>query len=435
MKIKKQFLYHFILLTLATFLGKGIAFFKEMMVAYYFGTSKDLDILLFSLTLAGTIITIISTGMESTILPNYLRLKKKGSREKNTYLFVVLTIFILISLFIYLLIPTSGQTLITLIARGFTYQDTLLAKNHLDLFIIYIICAFLSVFFLTLLNAEKKFFFTGIVPSLIPISIMVMLYYQHNMGVVSIAFGVVIGVLIQLFFSWIKSSRYFSFSSLQTSLLKKSYKSILKNYSVLLGSGLFIGLIGITDQSFATQAGEGGVSSLSYALKIPALLDGIVLMILGRILFSTFSENISLSKHKENKALYIKTLKIVFIITFITAIILAYFSKELVNLVFVRGKFDDNSLMIVYPVQMAFFLKLPFIAIAIISARMMNSFELNKEMLIINIFSFILNGVLDYFLVSRYGVTGIAYATLSTYIWAASLNYFVVIKQFKKVIK
>ena len=434
MKINKQFISHFILLAVATFLGKGVGFFKEMLVAYYFGTSKELDILIFSFTLAGTLLTILSGGMEGTILPNYLRIKKQGVREKNTYLFVVFTVFITLSYLLYIWLPVLGKDIIGYIARGFSSQDIVLAKSYLDLFVVYIILAFLSVFFLSLLKAEKKFFFAGIVPSMIPASIMIALYYQHNMGVISIAFGVLLGSTLQLAMSWIKASRYFYFKNLRGSLFKGNYKNFLKNYSILLGSGLFIGLIELTDQSFSTLAGDGAVSSLSYAQKLPALLDGVVVMILGTILFSAFSENISLSKHRENKVLYIKSLKIVLIATILTASILAFFSKELVNIVFVRGEFNQNSLMLVYPVQVAFFLKLPFISIAVISARMMNSFELNKEMLYINIFSFVLNGILDYFLVIEYGVLGIAYATLFTYISAASFNYIVVMKRFKKVV-
>lgn len=434
MKINKQFLSHFILLAVATFLGKGVGFFKEMLVAYYFGTSKDLDILIFSLTLAGTFITTLSGAMEGTILPSYLRTKKQGVREKNTYLFVVFSIFITISYLLYIWVPVLGGDVITYIARGFSSQDITLATSYLDLFVVYIILSFLSVFFLSLLKAEKEFFFSGVVPSIIPASTMVSLYYLHDLGVISIAFGVLLGAVLQLILTWIKSSKYFYLNNLLTSQFKANYKRFLRNYSVLLGSGLFIGLIELTDQSFSTLAGEGGVSSLSYAQKIPALLDGVVVMILGTILFSTFAENISSFKHKENKALYLKSLKIVSVITIVTAFLLASFSKELVNLVFVRGEFNQTSLMSVYPVQVAFFLKLPFISIAVISARMMNTFELNTEMLYINIFSFMLNGTLDYYLVIEYGVLGIAYATLFTYMSAATLNYITVMKRFKKVI-
>lgn len=369
MKINKQFLTHFILLAIATFLGKCVGFFKEMLIAYYFGTSKDLDILIFSFTLAGTFLAILSGGMESTILPTYLRKKKQGVREKNTYLFIVFTVFITLSYLLYIWIPVLGKDIIGYIARGFSSQDIVLAKKYLDIYVVYIILAFLSVFFLTLLKAEKKFFFTGIVPSLIPASIMVSLYYQHKMGVIAIAYGVLLGATLQLAVSWIKSSRYFYFKNLRASQFKKNYKNFLKNYSILLGSGLFIGLIELTDQSFSTLVGEGGVSSLSYAQKLPALLDGVVVMILGTILFSAFSENISLSKHKENKLLYIKSLKIVLITTIATASLLAYFSKELVNIVFVRGEFNQSSLMLVFPVQVAFFLKLPFISIAVKKKR------------------------------------------------------------------
>lgn len=435
MKTNKQFLSHFLLLATATFLGKGVGFFKEMLVAYYFGTSKELDILIFSFALAGTIFAILSGGMEGTILPNYLRTKKQGEREKNTYTFVVFSAFIVLSYLLFLWVPVLGKDIIGFIARGFSSQETVLAKNYLDLFVVYIILAFFSVFFLSLLKAEKKFFFSGIVPSLIPASIMLALYFQHNIGVITIAFGVLLGVTLQLIFVWIKASKYFNFKKIQPSQFKAHYKHFVKNYSILLGSGLFIGLIDLTDQSFSTLTGAGGVSSLSYAQKLPALLDGVVVLILGTILFSSFSENISASKHRENKALYLKSLKLVFITTIVTAAVLAFFSEELVNLVFVRGKFDHDSLMLVYPVQVAFFLKLPFISVAVISARMMNSFELNKEMLYINICSFILNGILDYYLVEKYGVLGIAYATLFVYMSSASLNYLVVMKRFRKVIQ
>ncbi|HIP33480.1 MAG TPA: hypothetical protein EYG89_01810 [Bacteroidia bacterium] len=434
-KLKGEFLKNFLLLAIATFFGKGLGFFKEMMIANYFGTSHELDILIFSLTLAGTFLTVLSGGMGSSVLPNYLRFKNISLSKKNTYLFAVFTIFIILILFVYVLILFAGKDIINLITPGFSSQDVFDASIYLNMFIVYIAFAFLSVFFMILLKAEKKFFVSGIIPSLIPASIMLLIYFQYAKGVVSIAYGLIIGAVLQLLVSWIKSHGYFSWREIQFNELVKNYKSITKKYSVLLGSGLFIGLIGITDQSFATMAGVGAVSSLSYAQKLPALLDGVIVMILGTILFSTFAENVALSKHSENQKFYIKTLKVVTILTVSVSVFLSFFSKELVDIVFVRGKFDYSSLMMVYPVQTAFFLKLPFIAIAIISARMMNSYELNKEMLYINVFSFALNGILDYVLVTRYGVVGIAYATLFTYMWAASLNYLVVSKHFNKVVQ
>lgn len=432
-KLKGQFLKNFLLLALATFLGKGLGFFKEMMIANYFGTSHQLDILIFSFTLAGTFLGILSGGMEATVLPNYLKSKAISVTQKNTYLFSVFSLFLLFLLIVYVVIALFGSHIINFIAPGFSLQDIKEATSYLNIFFIYILFAFLSVFFLIILKAEKKFFYSGIVPSLIPASIMVFLFFKHDSGVVVIAYAVIIGAILQLLFSWLKSVSFVSFKGVEYTKLKDNYRRIMKNYSVLLGSGLFIGLIGLTDQSFATLAGEGAVSSLSYAQKLPALIDGLVVMVLGTILFSSFAENISLSRYEDNKILYMKTLKLIFSGSILVVLILSFFSKELTNIVFVRGAFDYDSLMMVYPIQTAFFLKLPFIATSIISARMMNSFELNREMFYINMVSFGFNLILDYYLVTSFGTLGIAYATLFVYIWAAVLNHLVVMRQFKRV--
>jgi len=433
-KLKGQFFKNFILLAIATFTVKGLGFFKEMMIANYFGTSHELDILIFSLTLAGTFLTVLSGGMESTVLPNYLRFKNIDFTQKNTYLFVVFSIFIVLLFFVYILISFLSQDIITIIAPGFSIEDVLIASEYFHMLFIYILFIFISIFFIILLKAEKKFFMSGIIPGLLPASIIMLIYFQNDIGVISIGYGIIVGAFLQLLLSWLKASRFFSFTTINLNNLREHYRTVTKKYSVLLGSGLFIGLIGITDQSFATLAGDGAVSSLNYAQKLPALLDGVIIMVLGTILFSTFSENISLSKHKENQLFYFKTLKIVFISTLLISIVLSYFSQDLADIVFVRGKFDYESLILVYPVQTIFFLKLPFVAIAIIAARMMNSFELNREMLYINIFSFSFNGVLDYLLVDKFGVVGISYATLFTYILAAIFNYIVVDKHLKKVL-
>lgn len=429
----KQLIKNFLILLVATFLGKGISFIKEIMVANYFGTSSQLDVIIFSLTLAGTILTILSSGMEGTVLPNYLRLKKINLEEKNIYLLSVLSIFFILIFFVSILIILFKKSLIELIAPGFSIHQIIVASGYLSYFNIYIIFGLLSVFFIILLKAEKKFFLSGIMPSFIPISILCLIILNNGQDIIYILYGVIIGSFVQLVFSFFKSINFIDIKRNNANKITKYYNKIFKNYSILLGSGLFIGLITLTDQSFASIAGEGAISSLNYSQKLPALLDGILIMILGTILFSEFAENVSNSKHEKNKKLYFKSIGIIFISTLIISLILALFSKELIELIFVRGKFDYNSLIMVYPIQAIFFLKLPFVAIAIISARMMNSFELNKEMLYINFFSFLINAILDYLLVINYGTKGIAFATLITYIWASALNFYVVIKHFKRL--
>jgi len=435
LKFKNKYAKHFFLLSIVTLIVKGLGFLKEIMIADYFGTSIELDMLLLSLNFTGTILLIFSNGIESTLLPNYLKFKNINQEMTNSYLFTFFIILILINIFIYFFMIFFSNDIIKIIAPGFSSQSIIQTNVFLKIFVWFLIFSFLSSFFIAILKAENKFLYAGSVPALISLSIIILLFFFHSFGVIIIAYAFIIGSILQLIFLLSKTMKYLSYKNIIISKLKVFYKDIIKNYFILISSGLFIGLIGLTDQSFATLAGQGAVSSLNYAQKFPALIESFLVMVLGTIMFTKFSENNAHKKYELNKKLYIKTMKFIFIITILISLILSYFSKTIIEILFLHGKFNLKSLYIVYPVQTIFLLKLPFITLSVLSARMMNSFELNSQMLYINIISFLLNLILDYVLVVNYGLIGIAYSTLFVYILATILNHYVVIKHFNRIVR
>ncbi|WKK67579.1 murein biosynthesis integral membrane protein MurJ [Lutimonas zeaxanthinifaciens] len=408
-----------------------MSFFKELFVAYFFGTSRDLDLLLYALTFTSTMYFIINGAMSSTVVPNFLKFKNKDESQKNNYLASVYSIFLGISLLLCTSLYFFHVELIHLIAPGFTPDELLDISSFMKYFIVYLFLSFLGSLFQIILNANKRFFVSGLLMSITPFFIILMILIFNKLGVISIAFGIVSGAFIQYIIAFIVIRAEFNLNLINLEDLRSKYGDIFHNFSILFFGGLFIGLIDLTDQSFASLAGDGGISSLNYGNKIPALFDGLFVTVLGTVLFSTFSENIAKRRNNANKVLFVKTIKMVLVFGVIFSLILVMISKDLISIVFERGAFNQESVLKVYPIQSALFLRLPFSAMAIISARMMNSYELNKAMLMINIISFFLNAALDFILIKKFGVVGIAFATLLTYIWSASLNYIVVIRHFK----
>lgn len=67
-------------ITIFTLLSKGLGFFREVLTANLFGTSWQMDAVVIALSPARIITSIISAGLISVFVPQYIKIRKRYRR-------------------------------------------------------------------------------------------------------------------------------------------------------------------------------------------------------------------------------------------------------------------------------------------------------------------------------------------------------------------
>lgn len=404
-----------LIIAVITFISKFFGFFREILVAKYFGATGQTDAFLVALIIPSMILGLFSGGFATLIIPFYLE-KKAQSQEAarrfvNSVFIVWGTIFIVLSILIFIFAPFC----VRIIAYGFKGDTFDLAVRLTRYLLVSGIFAVLIGMLTGILQAEKQFFFPIFVSFLGNIGLVVSLFVFHrHIGIHSWTIGQLFSsgfaffaMLILLY--W----RFGFFHSL-------SYNQIdwpeIKNFALLLiplviSGGLSV-LNQVVDKTIASSLDAGSIASLNFATRIWQIPLTLLAVPIATAVFPTFSElalNGTSRKDYENKLN--RTLSYMFYLTIPSTVFLFFLSKPIIRLLFERGAFDPKATSLTSFVLKMYVLGLFAHAISPILSRAFYSFKNTRTPLIISAICISLNIILNILLSKLLGAAGIALAT------------------------
>ncbi|MFJ8234254.1 lipid II flippase MurJ [Ureibacillus sp. NPDC094379] len=313
-----------IALLFSTALVKVLNFLKELEIAYFYGTSNELDYFNIILITPNLILSSIAPAL-GMVLVTYL-----ANEEK------VLKISIKEILFYIIIIFTTifGINLILLLEDLIDFKSLLFSIVISFLFCIQV----LLVYYLHCFGEFNK----GSISSLIQILfnlvlILISIWYKSYLILV---LGLGIGLIIQILYL-IKTIN-------KNKLLINKFETNKRNpflnsfFSVLLGYGLIEITISI-QKLFATKIEiEGIISSISYAYKVMNLPISIILF---AVLSVVFPKMVDLNSERLN--IIWKNLLLGIVSLILPAAVLFYLNSQIIiELLFGRGEFNQSSVNI-----------------------------------------------------------------------------------------
>lgn len=205
-KIKDKISTIMIILVISKILG----FLKMMLIAQLFGTSRELDIFWAAFTVPDTIFNILVAGaVNAAIIPIFSKVLHKEGEEELNLLYrrlnvIFIIAFFLFSLVFYIFAPNIGRFLISSnalqnylgTAGGINISEIELFTNLMRVMLISPLLLGVSSLVTAYLNVRKSFFVTTLSPlfyNLAMILVSLILVKVFNVGVIGIAFSVVIG--------------------------------------------------------------------------------------------------------------------------------------------------------------------------------------------------------------------------------------------------
>jgi putative peptidoglycan lipid II flippase len=399
-----------LLIGLVTIGGRMLGYGEKIILAYYFGTGYTVDVYNIILTLILSVFLFFREIIEPAFLPRFLMAVNREDRKEAWGLFAWFGRWVALgTLVLSLVICFNPMATIHFLAPGLNSARSLLAAKMIRL--AFPACIFLSLSALVsvALNALKQFIWPAAAELVFKtIIIIALLLCGRFWGIYAIIISILAAAVAKLIF--------------QSAVLLKKYpyhttpgrpaglKEIGKlSWPLLIGVS-FAQVSGLVDNLFASYLPEGGISALSYAKKVVELPVLVFPYILSTVLFPYFSE-LAIGKQKQQlNGLFSKNLTIILLIFLPLSGFFFVFSREIVDLFFKRGAFNEYSTILTGGALTIYSPGMIFFAIETILVVFYFAQEDTKTPIFTGIACVVLNIGLTGFLIGRIGYLGVALA-------------------------
>ncbi len=425
-------------MAIATFCSRILGLVREQFIAYIFGASGMTDAFYVAFRIPNMLRDLLAEGaLSSAFIPNFLE-AKKGSHQSARLLLWSLFVFLFILTFLLTsVIVTNSEWIISVVAPSFKadpekFQTTVYLTQLIAPFIIFVSIAAL---FMGALNSMGAFFIPALSPAFFNVSMitsmLVLPSILRESGIpiiYTLAAGVLFGGFLQAFVQLPLIFKY----KLGPVLFRQGFHTQTKKVIKLLGPGL-IGFAAtqvnlIVNTILATGTIVGAVSFLSYAFRLFQLPVGILSVSIGNSNLVHFS-NAWRNGDKEDAGEYIKGsthLSWLFILP--ATIITLTFAREIVHIIFERGKFDELSTLMTSKALYWYALGLPFYGLYKIFVPAFYTIEKQMIPVVASIGSILVNIVFCVALVPHYGFQVLALGTTVSVFLNSQLLIFLFIK-------
>lgn len=401
---------------------------RDVVIAKYFGTSRIFEAFIVAFRIPNIFRSLFGEGFSDSVATPVL-----SEHQKNRERLVVLasrlfSVFFVILLIFVILGMIFGKYFVIAIAPGFLKDSSTfeLAVSFTRVTFPYLFFVGLVAVMSSLLYALKKFTLPAFVPSLFNICMIVgVFFFRRRLDNYILVVSVLTAGVIQfacLYFYLLRKGIVMKMR-LKQSFQDKDIKRMFKLFIPRIWASLVYHLNVFVDTVFSSLSwivGGGALAAIYYSNRIIQFPLALIAISVSRVAIVDLSEF-----HKENdlekfKQLFVFSLRSILFFIVPCSIILLLMSQEIIEVLFLRGTFDESSCNITHPVLFFYAFGLfPFCGIKLL----VNSFYSLKDTSTpakTAAIALVVNIILSALLMFPLKVSGIALASSL----AAFLNFF-----------
>jgi putative peptidoglycan lipid II flippase len=390
-----------------------ISFMNTILLAYYFGVSRELEIYLAGVTLFRVMQKLSQSGFLGEVYIPYL-VKLSGTKHYQDFVNSIINILLLFCIFLFVMLFLFSKPLMQMLIPGFSSADTSLAIRFFRIILPLLILTIMNSFFVAILQARREFNIPEIGSFLGQLTgILLFILLVSNMGIKALLISFMITPIIRFIFcSFYLKDHFYKYRLVikwKNKLIKESILKITPfiGYTIMTQGVQFV-MISIV--SFLPQ---GSLAILKYAQN---MFNKISLITTGPIVTVSFVEFSESIKNSINQ--YLSSFKkFLFSTISLSLLIAALFiisGQELITLLFVRGKFTTNDASIIYLGIVVQTLSWPFLIYWVLAKKSFLVIHKTNLVTILLTFHQFIHILLIYAFSRIWGVIGVLVATSST---------------------
>lgn len=397
---------------LIAIIAKISGFARELVLSYFFGASAITDAYIIALTIPTVIFNFVGVGFNSGYIPIYSMIKKRyGQEEAIKFTTNFLNLLLVVCTVIYLFGMFFTAEIVKLFASGFSIETLEMATNFTRICFVGIYIVVIISIFSAFLQANGSYYVVAFLSVPMNLVYIIGTYIAYKKGIEYLPIFSVLAISIQLVLLYFplktNNYRYRFYLKINDNNIKRIlYLSV----PAIIGGSLEQ-INYLIDKTIASRVMVGGISILNYASRLNIAIIGILLSTVISILFPKISLLVSERKINELKLYIKKTVNLVIIFCLPLSLWIMVYSKEIIAVVFGRGKFDENMIYITSKCLFYYTSGFIFMVLREIVTKIYYSFKDTKTPVINSGIGIILNIVLNIVLSIYMGISGIAFAT------------------------
>lgn len=421
------------LLMVINILSKILGFFREVLLSYFYGTGEIATAFQISLLVPYTILGFVMSGISINFIPTYTSLEKREGRiTSEKFTSNILNIIFIISIFATIFAYIFARQIVFLFAMGYSGEIFELSVTFTRITILGMLAQLLNSILKGYLNIKGNFVVPGSTGFIYNIVIIIFLIISYKINPILAPIGVAIATIFQYipYIPAIKGTGY------KHRFIVNFKDENIKRMLVLalpIIFGVAVNQINqLIDKNLASFISVRGISVLSYSVKLNEFVWGILVVSIVTSIFPTLSK-LAIESKQKFKVQIAKTLSTIIYLVTPACVGILIFSKEIVTLIFKRGKFDENDVILVSGVLFYYAIGLIGLGIRDVLSNAFYALKMTRIPLINSVEMVILNVIMSIILSRFMGLNGLALGSSIATIFGAINLYIKLEKQIGKI--
>ena len=409
--------------TVAALVVKVAATAKEFTVAGIYGRSDALEAFLAAALIPGLLINLISESMNQALVPTLVRVRTTEGRERaqqllSNSLVCTSALLVLASMGMAL----SARFFFPAIGSHFGSEKLNLAVHLFYGLLPVIVLTGIASLCTAVLGTVGRFALPALSPIVTSLAIIAAVpLLASEVGIWAMVYATVAGAFLQAVWTGLMLNASEYRLRLRWCGMSDATREVARQYGPVFLSGLVASGGLVVDQSMAAMLSAGSVSALAYAGRFVS----VALVLLGGALSSAITPYFSELVAREDWNGCRRTLRTwawsSACVATIVAAALMLGARVLVRFTFQHGVFGPQDTSAVSSVLIMYALQIPFFVCSRVYYRFLVAVRRTDLIFYCGLLNLVLDIVLNFLLMRRFGVAGIA---LATSLWNASTLVF-----------
>jgi putative peptidoglycan lipid II flippase len=396
-----------------TVIARSTTVAREIAAAGAFGAGDALDAYLIAYAIPIYLLGAVAGSFQSAFVPRYIALTKTGPPGAADQLVGnALAAVALGMAAVSLALIAVADLVMPLMAIGFDPDKLALARGLLYLMAPIIVFGAVPIVYSAWLNALERFRVPALLPGIGPlVAVAALVLYGPAYGIRALAGGTVAGAFVEVIVVALAARMAGVRVPMPRLKMSADLAAVGREFWPLLYGTLLFSSTTLVDQVMTASLAPGSLAVLGFGSRVTALVIAVAGVGVATAVLPTFSRLVA----DQDWHTLIRTLVqfggAVFTVAAVISAGIVLLSTPLTEILFERGNFSAADTGRVASVQTYYALQLPFFLLSLVLVRMLSALEMNRTVLGITAFNTVFNIVLNYFLMQRMGVAGIALST------------------------
>ncbi|WP_066900162.1 murein biosynthesis integral membrane protein MurJ [Streptobacillus notomytis] len=411
-------------------LSRILGLIREIVIASFFGATGYTDAYFASSRIANFFTTLLGEGSLGTaFIPIYNEVKEeKNSKRAEDFVFNLTNLIVSLAFTISLFMALFSDFTLKYILRFKDPEMLATASGLLKIMSFYLVFISVSGLISSLLNNYGKFYISTLVGVVFNLTIIIgAILTKNKLGIYGLGISFLLSGLFQVLIqlpSFLKILKTYRFTfNYEDEYVKKFF---------LLMIPTLIGIFGyqineLVDTAFAGNLKLGTISAINYASRLYLLPIGVFAISLSVVIFPNLSKAVLKKNNELFKLTIERGMNLLVILIIPSSIGLIYYSKEIITLLFKRGKFSIESVVLTSEILEIYALGLIFFSTIHLLTRAHYANKDRKLPVISSLVSISINIILDFLLYKKFTHRGLTFATT----FSAFVNYIILLISLK----